>query len=88
MQNETIMEREHEIIALVGKAEDLAEKKMKIYARLLMDAALAEDMQTLASRHAQRKTTLESLANGKSKSCEKRKKEAGRCEMNEENAEK
>lgn len=84
MQNENIMEQEEEILTRLGGVEDLAEKKLKIYSRLLTDAALAEDMQTLAARHAKRKTTLISLASGKSKTCEKRKNEAGRYELNGE----
>ena len=62
----------------------MAEKKMKIYARLLTDAALAEDMEMLAARHANRKTLLQSLASEKDKKCEKRKNEAGMDEMNKQ----
>ena len=47
------------------EVEDLAEKKAKIYSRLLTDAALAKDMETLALRHEKRKETLLSLAKGK-----------------------
>lgn len=63
-------------LRLLADVEDLAEKKVKIYARLLTDASLAEDMELLAVRHAKRKLRLESLASGKSKSAEKRKNEA------------
>ena len=45
--------------------EDLAEKKTKIYSRLLTDAALAKDMESLAERHASRKAAIESLLGGK-----------------------
>lgn len=45
--------------------EDLAEKKTKSYSRLLTDAALAKDMESLAKRHAARKATIESLVSGK-----------------------
>lgn len=55
---------EKEFLLALAQVEDLAEKKSKIYSRLLTDAALAEDMEQLAARHAERKKTLESLAFG------------------------
>ena len=70
-----MQEKESCVLKRLAGLEDLVEKKVKIYSRLLMDAALAEDMETLASRHAKRKTTLECLAQGKTKQAEKRKKE-------------
>lgn len=87
MQNQDSMQKESCILTLLGGVEDLAEKKMKIYSRLLMDMALASDMEQLAARHAKRKTTLKSLASGKAEKCEKRKKEAGMCETNGEEGE-
>ena len=73
-----MQEQERCVLEHLARLEDLVEKKVKIYSRLLMDAALAEDMQTLASRHAKRKTTLECLAQGKTKQAENAKKEAGK----------
>ena len=70
-----MQEKESCVLKRLAGLEDLLEKKVKIYSLLLMDAALAEDMETLASRHAKRKTTLECLAQGKTKQAEKRKKE-------------
>lgn len=70
-----MQEKESCVLKRLAGLEDLVEKKVKIYSRLLMDAALADDMETLASRHAKRKTTLECLAQGKTKQAEKRKKE-------------
>ena len=70
-----MQEKESCVLKRLAGLEDLVEKKVKIYSRLLTDAALAEDMETLASRHAKRKTTLECLAQGKTKQAEKRKKE-------------
>ena len=67
--------------------EDLVEKKAKIYSRLLTDAALAEDMESLANRHAKRKTTLSCLAQGKTKQAEKRKAQAGETEEEKEGGE-
>ncbi len=45
--------------------EDLAEKKTKVYARLLMDSGLAGEMEALSARHAERKKSLEKLLYGK-----------------------
>ncbi len=45
--------------------EDLAEKKTKIYSRLLMDARLAGKMEELSARHAKRKEEIEGLLYGK-----------------------
>ncbi len=55
---------EKEFLLALAQVEDLAEKKSKIYSRLLTDAALAEDMEQLAAHHAERKKALESLAYG------------------------
>ena len=84
MQNTETTNKESCFLQLLAGVEDLAEKKMKIYSRLLMDAALAGDMETLAVRHAKRKTKLESLAFGKTKCAEKRKNEVGRCDAKDE----
>ncbi len=42
--------------------EELAEKKAAIYARLLMDTALAKKMEELSLRHAERRRGIEALA--------------------------
>ena len=55
-----------EILCSLVAVEDLAEKKAKIYSRLLTDPTLAKDMEELALRHAKRKQALERLLNGKS----------------------
>ena len=47
--------------------EDLAEKKAKIYSRLLMDVAKAQDMEALSARHAERKAEIEKLLFGTEK---------------------
>ena len=82
MQNEERIQMEKQALTRLSQAEDLAEKKMKIYARLLTDAALAEDMETLAVGHAERKTMLKSLACEKNEKHEKRKKDVDRYEVN------
>lgn len=46
-----------ELLAL----EDLAEKKAKIYSRLLIDVQKAQDMARLSARHAARKAEIEKL---------------------------
>ena len=68
MQKTQINEQEEQnlLSALYG-LEDLAEKKTKIYSRLLIDTALAKEMEELSMRHAERKKTLERLATGKCK---------------------
>ena len=53
------MERENEYLKNLMELEDLAEKKCKIYSRLLTEVALAKEMETLASRHTERKKAIE-----------------------------
>lgn len=59
------LEREKEGLKTLMMVEDLVEKKAKIHSRLLMDAALAKDMEELALRHEMRKETLVKLITGK-----------------------
>ena len=54
-----------EVLQTLLALEDLAEKKTKIYSRLLTDATLAKDMEELALRHSKRKQTISGLINGK-----------------------
>ena len=63
--------RETELIKTLAEIEDLAEKKTKIYARLLTEQTLAKEMESLSNRHAERKELLEKLALGKAKKDEK-----------------
>lgn len=51
----------------LAKIEDLAEKKSKIYSRLLFNPALAQDMERLAVSHAQGKKSLLTLAEKEAK---------------------
>ena len=60
-------ERENDYLNRIVQLEDLVEKKISIHSRLLMDVALAEDMQTLAARHEKRKAVLYKLINGEKK---------------------
>lgn len=63
--------RETELIKTLAEIEDLAEKKTKIYSRLLTEQVLAKEMETLSARHAVRRERLEKLAFGKAKKSEK-----------------
>ena len=47
--------------------EDLAEKKAKIYSRLLMDVDKAQEMEGLSARHAARKAQIEKILFGEAK---------------------
>ena len=60
------MERENEYLKNLMELEDLAEKKTKIYSRLLIEPALASAMEELSLRHEKRKETIERLLYGKS----------------------
>lgn len=61
------------ILLELVKMEDLAEKKTKIYSRLLTDPMLAKEMERLSLGHAARKEDLLLLAGQK----EPKKKNAG-----------
>ena len=63
MQKEQLCEEE--VLQKLAGLEDLAEKKLKVYSRLLMDAALAKEMEELSLRHAKRKQALLMLSCGK-----------------------
>ena len=58
--------------------EDLAEKKAKIYSRLLTEIALAKEMEALSMRHGKRRESLEKLLYGKPV---KKKNERGSVEL-------
>ena len=72
-------EREKQAFVKMLQLEDLAEKKAKIYARLLTDNALADDMNALSLRHEKRKEILTALAYGK---CKKKQNGGGMSAMN------
>ena len=55
------------MIATLAEIEDLAEKKTRIYSRLLTEQALAKEMEELSARHTVRRERLEKLAFGKVK---------------------
>ena len=61
------MEKEEEYLKELMELEDLAEKKARIYSRLLMEPTLAKEMENLSKGHAERKERIEVLLYGKSK---------------------
>ena len=62
----------------LAKREELAEKKAKIYSRLLTEIALAKEMEALSMRHGKRRESLEKLLYGKPV---KKKNERGSVEL-------
>lgn len=65
MQKNDLREQEKGWLLALAQVEDLAEKKTKIYARLLTDVAIAKELETLSLRHQKRKKSLEQLAFGR-----------------------
>ena len=75
--------QEREICALktLAEAEALAEKKLKIFSRILMDINLTKELDTLSKRHGNRRDALMHLMG------EEPKNKGGMYEMNaKENA--
>lgn len=60
-------EREKKNLEELLRMEDLAEKKAKIYSRLLTDVEKAKRMEELAARHGKRKNEIEELLFGEVK---------------------
>ena len=58
MQKNGELDKDNEIFCNLAELEDLAEKKAKIYSRLLTEVNLAQEMETLAVRHANKKASL------------------------------
>ena len=81
MQKNQEMEQEYAFLKALATLEELAEKKTKIYSRLLTDVDLAKEMETLSLRHQNRKNTLLGLMGEKPR---KIQKEGGMYAMNEE----
>ncbi len=76
------MEKENEYLKNLMEMEDLAEKKTKIYSRLLIEPSLAMEMEELSKRHQKRKESIERLLYGKNK------KEGGMSALNGKGEEK
>ena len=65
MEHQGMTEREDKVLSTLLELEDLAEKKAKIYSRLLTEVTMAQNMEKLAMRHEQRKESIEKLLYGK-----------------------
>ncbi len=76
------VDREKEGLENVLRVLNIAEKKARIYSRLLTETSLAKAMEELACRYEDEKTTLQALLYG-STDKQNKKKERG---MDEENA--
>ena len=72
---------EKECLEKLIELEDLAEKKTKIYSRLLTEPYLAKELEQLSFRHEKRREQLELLLYGKVQ------KEGGRYESKKEGEE-
>ena len=81
MEKRERVDKECEDLFVLLSLEDLLEKKTKIYARLLTEVSMAQNMEKLALRHEQRKECIEKLIYGKPL---KKKNDGDRYEMNEE----
>ena len=55
-----------DVLSHVLTAEEMACKKARVYANTLTDAALAQEMERIASAHAERFSALYTLLGGKS----------------------
>ena len=64
MQKTSESKKEECFLKQLSGVEDLAEKKTKIYSRLLTDAALAKDMESQSARHTKRRQALTLLISG------------------------
>lgn len=84
MQNEQTQIMETQVLKQLMQLEDLAEKKVKIYSRLLTDPSLSGDMERLALLHESRKEKLYLLIFGEKKN----KKGQGMSKTNGEGEEK
>lgn len=70
------MKKEEELLAELIAMEDLAEKKAKIYSRLLIEPSLALEMEEIAVLHQKRREVLQRLLYGKAQ------KDGGRVALN------
>lgn len=73
---------EKRLLKNLYQLEDLAEKKTRVYSRLLTEQALAQEMEQLADKHLRRKQILQSLLTG-----EDLQKQGGMSAMNKQGVE-
>ena len=57
-RKEACLKNEVKALKRLAELEDLSEKKIRIFSRLLMDATIAKEMEALANRHAARKNKI------------------------------
>ena len=77
-----LTENERARLETLREMEELAAKKAGIYSRLLIDARLAQEMESLAKRHQERGKRLEILLFGEPK----KQNDGGRYGVNEDEA--
>ena len=65
MLEKVSIDEEKTLLTVLSQMEDLAEKKARIYARLLTDVSLAKAMEELSLRHEKRKEKCVALVIGK-----------------------
>ena len=53
-----VVEKERNFLTQLKTLEDLADKKIRIFSRLLMDAELAKQLEALSFRHEKRKLSI------------------------------
>ena len=53
-----VVEKERNFLMQLKTLEDLADKKIRIFSRLLMDAELAKQLEVLSFRHEKRKLSI------------------------------
>ncbi len=66
-ENANAMEEEIKSLKSLLSIINIAEKKARIYSRLLTDVSLAKGMEKLACRHEEQKAALQSLLGEKKK---------------------
>ncbi len=76
MEKKSVAECENETLNFLIETEDLAEKKARIYSKLLTDQTLASEMERLAKRHVERRESLELLLYGKISKKSKKEEQA------------
>ncbi len=76
------VKEENEYLKNLIELEDLAEKKTKIYSRLLIDASLAGKMEELSARHKERRESLERLLYGRTMKDKSNANEGGKYAAN------
>ncbi len=79
-----MVKEENEYLKTLIELEDLAEKKTKIYSRLLMEAGLAGEMESLSARHAKRKQEVSLLLYGEPQKRKSSGKQGGKSATKEE----